>query len=217
MGTETVKTAMKRSNSGPGDTVRRCVDCGNYAVGRPEEYDYTECGLTSVKLLGVMVYRCAHCGSVSPAIPAIGQLHLLIAVSLLQKEALLSGEEVRFLRKVAGLTQAELAEIMGVHKTTPTGWETDAEPIGKENDRVLRSCCFYGMITQIMNSDDPIAMLRASASVVKSLDIREAFKRIKDIKNSGPKDVRVANDSRAAGGAPWFLPEQRNPTPERYM
>jgi putative zinc finger/helix-turn-helix YgiT family protein len=189
--------------------VRPCVDCGASATGRLQEYQYTECGLSSVKLLNVMVYRCHACGSTFPEIPAIERLHLMIAVSLLQKEALLSGEEVRFLRKVAGLTQSELAEIMGVHKTTPTGWETESEPIGKENDRVLRSCCFYGMMTQILTADDPIGAIRASSAAIKAFDIREAFKRIKD-GLTGPKCVRVGNDPEATGpDGPWFLPENR--------
>lgn len=199
---------------------RVCADCGGVAIGSPQEYHYKECGLSSVKLLNVMVFRCRSCGSVSPQIPAIQQLHLMIAVSLLQKEALLSGEEVRFLRKVAGLTQAELAEIMGVHKTTPTGWETGAEPIGKENDRVLRSCCFHGMLTQILNTteptDEPLAAMRASASAIRALDIREVFKRIEN-QLAQPKDVCVGNNPDANSECPWFLPEQKSPLRERCM
>jgi len=203
---EVMTTAFDTSTT---QVARRCVDCGNMMVGKPQEYQYTECGLSSVKLLNVIVFRCAVCGSVSPQITAIEQLHIMIAVSLLHKDALLSGEEVRFLRKVAGLTQAELAEVMGVHKTTPTGWETGAEPIGKENDRVLRSCCFFGMLTQIMNADDPVAAMRASTSAIRALDIREIFKRIRN-NLADPKAVRVGNDPDARGlDGPWFLPEQR--------
>jgi transcriptional regulator with XRE-family HTH domain len=192
-------------------TVRRCVDCGREVVGAAGEYHYTECGLSSVKLTNVMVYRCS-CGSVSPEIPAIDQLHAMIAVSLLLKETLLSGEEVRFLRKLAGLTQEELAEIMGVHETRPTKWEKDHDPIGKENDRVLRSCCFFGMMKQILSNDDPLSALRASSAAIRTLDIREVFKRIVDghLKPPLPKNVRVGNDPGAAGvNGPWFLPEQR--------
>jgi putative zinc finger/helix-turn-helix YgiT family protein len=198
-------------------SVRRCVDCGGLATGKVQEYHYTECGLSSVKLSNVTVYRCAACGSTAPEIPAIEPLHTLIAISLLQKEALLSGEEVRFLRKVAGLTQAELAEIMGVHQTRPTKWETDSEPIGKENDRVLRSCCFFGMMRQALSADHPLA--GASAAALRAMDIREVFKAIDEhAKPTRPKDIQVGNDPESKGiDGPWFLPEQRTQNQERYM
>jgi DNA-binding transcriptional regulator YiaG len=178
-------------------------------IGTSREYHYTECGLSSVKLLNVTVFECL-CGSVSPEIPAIEQLHALISISLLQKETLLSGEEVRFLRKVAGFTQVQLAEIMGVQRTRPTKWETNYEPIGKENDRVLRSCCFFGMIHQLMNTTDPVWATRAASSAIRSMDIREVFKQIKEQKGPvPPKDVEVFNNPEADSvDGPWFLPNR---------
>jgi len=198
---------VKKRLSASEHAVRKCVDCGNLMIGTSREYHYTECGLSSVRLLNVTVFECS-CGGVSPEIPAIEQLHALIAISLLRKEALLSGEEVRFLRKVAGLTQVELLEIMGVHKTRPTKWETDHEPIGKENDRVLRSCCFFGMIHQLVNTVDPVSATRAASSAIRSMDVREVFKRIKEQKGPvSPKNVEVFNNPEATGvDGPWFLP-----------
>jgi DNA-binding transcriptional regulator YiaG len=179
-------------------------------IGSNQEYQYTECGLSSVRLVNVTVFECS-CGSRSPESPAIEQLHTLIAISLLQKETLLSGEEVRFLRKVAGLTQVELSEIMGVHETCPTKWETDHQPIGKENDRVLRSCCLFGMFHQVFNTNDPVAATRAASAALRSMDVREIFKRIKDEQKrpATPKNVEVRNDPDAPGvDGPWYLPDR---------
>src|SRR5207249_3786388 len=92
-----------------------------------------------VMVIVLMHCDCEECGAKVPEIPAIDQLHQFIAIDILRKKSLLSGEEIRFLRKMAGLMQSDLAEIMGVHATRPSKWETDGEPIGKENDRVLRS------------------------------------------------------------------------------
>ena len=38
----------------------------------------------------------------------------------------MSGEQIRRLRKKLGLTQAELAQLLGVHAVSVSRWETDA-------------------------------------------------------------------------------------------
>jgi len=140
-----------------------------------------------------------------PEIPAIEILHYSLAVTILQKKTLLSGEEIRFLRKMGGLTQAQLAEIMGVHKTRPSKWEKGEEPIGKENDRVLRSCCLFGMLQQALDAEDPIAAMRSAAAMIRSLDIRKIFR---ELENERPKvaDQLFENNPNAESpDATWAL------------
>jgi len=168
--------------------VRKCVDCGTSVVGVHKTYHYTECGLSDIKLDDILVFEC-RCGSVMPEIPAIESLHHALALAILQKKSLLSSEEVRFLRKMARLTQAQLAEIMGVHKTRPSKWESGEEPIGKENDRVLRSCGLFGMLQQAVNSDDPVEATRAATSMIRSLDVAKIFKELKNELVAGPSRV----------------------------
>src|SRR5205823_2357762 len=76
--------------------TRPCHECGGTLVGKRQVYDYVECGLTSVRLTDVLVFEC-RCGVRVPEIPAIAELHFLIALDLLRKQSLLSGEEIRFL------------------------------------------------------------------------------------------------------------------------
>jgi DNA-binding transcriptional regulator YiaG len=159
-------------------------------IGNHQSYNYVECGLSSVELLNVLVYDCASCGARVPEIPAIEILHTFIAIDLLQKDSLLSGEEIRFLRKISGLNQAELAEILGVTKTRPSKWESGGEDIGKETDRVLRSCCFFGMVQQLLNTDDPVSTTLSAAKLIRELDVRDVFKKIA-AKMQGPKPVTV--------------------------
>src|SRR6267154_1472264 len=80
--------------------ARRCYDCGKTMVGKRENYSYQEVGLKSVVLLNIVVYHCK-CGAIVPEIPYAGILHNCIAMNVLQKKALLSGEEIRFIRKAA--------------------------------------------------------------------------------------------------------------------
>ena len=71
-------------------------------------------------------------------IPAIERIHQKIAEYLFRKPALLSGEEIRFLRKEMGLKAVELANLLGVSKVTVSRWENSAKPIGILSDRLIR-------------------------------------------------------------------------------
>src|ERR1700688_4527769 len=93
---QTNKEAMKETVK----LERRCYDCGKTMVGKRENYSYQEVGLKSVVLLNIVVYHCK-CGAIVPEIPYAGILHNRIAMDVLEKKALLSGEEIRFIRKAA--------------------------------------------------------------------------------------------------------------------
>ena len=87
---------------------RKCYECGEIMVPRTGAYHYIECGLSKVSLLNITIFECK-CGSLVPEIPAIAQLHRRIAVDLIRKNTLLIGEEIKFLRKMAGLNAVALA------------------------------------------------------------------------------------------------------------
>jgi len=184
--------------------TRRCHECGEMMQGTRQKYDYVECGLSSVSLTNVLVFECT-CGLKVPEIPAIAGLHFMIALDLLKKPSLLSGEEIRFLRKMAGLSQSELAEILGVTPTRPSKWE--ATSASKEGDRLLRTVFFLGMLQHIVKGKDPAKMKSlATQKFIQELDIRELLKSIDD-KVQGPKAVKVENDPTATGDDVWFLPD----------
>src|ERR1035438_3591171 len=90
-------------------TLRTCTDCRGSAVGRRENYTYTECGLKNVVLLEVLVYRCTRCGAEQVEVPNMDGLHRTVALAVLCKPRLLAGDEIWFLRKVAGMTAKTLA------------------------------------------------------------------------------------------------------------
>jgi transcriptional regulator with XRE-family HTH domain len=182
----------------PTQVVRKCHECGGKFVGKRQSYKYEECGLTNVRLSNILVFECS-CGVRVPEIPSISELHCLIALDLLRKPSLLVGEEVRFLRKMAGLSQRELAELMGVTPTRPSKWENAAP--SKEGDRLLRTICLLGMI-QNMDGDKGITLIQKLAA-----DMREVLKTIKYEEEQGPKKLECENDPTAGmehGG--WFLP-----------
>jgi putative transcriptional regulator len=76
-------------------------------IDSPYRYDLT--GLKNVFLAGIAVYGCAKCRTEVPIIRRAGELHRVIARLLLNKPALLTGDEIRFLRKNAGISAKDFA------------------------------------------------------------------------------------------------------------
>lgn len=187
------KTAL-----GSAQVTRRCHECGGTMCGTRQDYQYDECGLTNVRLTNVMIYECK-CGNRLPEIPAIMGLHFTIAIALLRKPSLLDGDEIRFLRKMAGLSQVELAEIFGVARTKPSKWESGA--VSNQGDKLMRTIFLLGLIQNVAKGKDPsIVKSLAAEKFVRELDVRELFKSISK-KKEGPRIVSVEND----GSDAWLL------------
>lgn len=115
----------------------KCPECGQTMIKGMRDYRYIESGLSNVILKNIPVYKCP-CGNEMPEIRAIERIHQKIAEDLFRKPALLTGEEIRFLRKEMGLKAVELANILGVSKVTVSRWENQTKPIGVVSDRLIR-------------------------------------------------------------------------------
>lgn len=172
---------------------RKCYDCGKTMTGKRENYSYQEVGLHSVVLLNIVVYHCK-CGAIVPEIPYTGVLHHCIAMSVLQKKALLSGEEIRFIRKAAGFSATDLARVLGMEKGTISRWENSKQGIGKDADRLLRAVCFArtmerlaGVNTQQIPDKD---FARVLQNMLRSVNITTVLGEIED-KAEGSKPVRI--------------------------
>lgn len=122
----------------------KCYSCGKLMEGKIENYKYVECGLNSVTLKNILVFHCKHCGSTVPEISSATELHRTIALAVLTKDSLLTGQEVRFLRKLAGYSATELAEMAGTSKSVISRWENKSP--GKESDRLIRLICVHKMM-----------------------------------------------------------------------
>lgn len=101
-------------------------------------YHYTESGLETVFLAGITVYQCAGCAEEVPEIPNIAQLHDGIALTLVRKPALLSGADIRFLRKNLRLKATDFAAFLDTTPVSVSRWETGEQPVSKENDKLIR-------------------------------------------------------------------------------
>ena len=116
----------------------KCLNCGTPMKSRKENYHYTESGLPNIVLADVEVRNCAKCGEREVVIPRLDELHRAIAREVIEQEAKLGAEQIRFLRKYLGWSQADLAAHMSVQGETVSRWETGNQDMGPVADRLLR-------------------------------------------------------------------------------
>lgn len=133
-----------------------CSSCGQKVRAKKGDYNYVGSGLTNVVLKGIELYYCPACGEVSPKIPKVKGLHRAIAKGLIEKTSLLTGEEIRFLRKEMGLRAKALAEVMGVDKVTVSRWETGSERISTTADRAIR---LLYQLSELYGAEDVVQSL----------------------------------------------------------
>ncbi len=102
-----------------------CPKCGNrpsYSVAK--KYQYRESGLDNVFVNDVGIFRC-RCGEEYIQIPGIQEVHDQIALKLLKKNSLLTGQECTFLRKWLRLTSVQIADLLGVTRMSVSRWENN--------------------------------------------------------------------------------------------
>ena len=115
----------------------KCPICNSEMTCRTNTYHYRESGLDNIYLLGVEIYDC-NCGEEFVSIPTIPELHTLIGLNLVKKNALLNGKEIKFLRKNMGMTAKKLSEYAGFNNATISRWENGTQTITKPHDLYLR-------------------------------------------------------------------------------
>ena len=120
----------------------RCHSCaGTVRLQRPRSYPYRESGLTNVVLLGgVEIEVCTKCSERTVTVTREEQLLQVLALSLLRKPlGSLGGAEMRYLRKVCGLTQQGLANMLHVRRATVADRERGRSTLAAEGEFVFRA------------------------------------------------------------------------------
>jgi DNA-binding transcriptional regulator YiaG len=120
-----------------------CLECGSQTrktIATPRHpYHFTESGLPDVYLAGIDVLTCRACKSVSPIIPRLPALHRAIALSLARKNGSLTGQEIRFLRKAAGLSAVNFASLLMVEPETLSRTENNRQVLKPSMDKLARA------------------------------------------------------------------------------
>ena len=117
----------------------RCVDCNSQLlIKKNVKYHYLESGLDNVFLIGVTIYECPECRTTAVEIPSIRDLHLSIALHIVEQKEKLSGQEIRFLRKIMGMKAKDLAPKLGYRPTVFSRFENEKSQMGDRGDRLIR-------------------------------------------------------------------------------
>lgn len=117
--------------------IRRCTGCGEPQMEERRVVDYPESGLDNVQLVNVPVWVCKN-GHEELEIPAVTQLHELLAQLIVRKPANLTGQEVRFLRRRVNMQAKEFAERIGLTPVALSRFETGKSPIRPRTGLLIR-------------------------------------------------------------------------------
>lgn len=124
-----------------------CQLCGKELIARVATVEapfvYAQSGLKDIFLTGIVVRECQQCKRELPIIPRIAELHQVIAADLAKKPALLRGDEIKFLRKHAGLPANKFARLIGVTPEYLSRVENEHhDALGSSADKLAR---FFAM------------------------------------------------------------------------
>jgi len=99
---------------------------------------YTDCGLDNVYLIsGYEIENTPYGEGLS--IKNLDQLHLAIGCNLSSQKKVLSGKELRFLRKQMNLTQSDLGQFLGLSSQQVARWEKGESEISGPADLLVRA------------------------------------------------------------------------------
>lgn len=117
--------------------TRRCTDCGEPQREERRATDYPESGLLNVQLVNVPVWVCRN-GHEELEIPAVTQLHDLLAQMVIRKPAALTAAEIRFLRRRIGIQSKEFAQRIGLTPVTLSRFETGSRKPTRRLELLIR-------------------------------------------------------------------------------
>ena len=113
-------------------------DCIKKTSTENAPYRYVGSGLPNVYLVGVAYESCSACGMQSAEIPALNELLAAIARVLFNKEAPITGEELRFLRKRMRIPANQFAAVLGFTDSHYSKFENGKAPIPGSIDKLVR-------------------------------------------------------------------------------
>ncbi|MSP61883.1 MAG: helix-turn-helix domain-containing protein [Myxococcales bacterium] len=145
----------------------RCSNCekGKFRRRIVESHDVSPLlGLDQVMLLKTPALVCDHCGTVTVEGEVLESVMASLARLIVEQGEELRPKEVRYLRETLDLTQAELAERLGLKRLTVVRWESGAVGIGRAQSLALRSLVAWHL-------DDP-RLARQIASLAPRLGPR---------------------------------------------
>ena len=114
------------------------IDMQEIQITNDNPYRYSICGLKNIFLIGISTFYCPECRETFVDIPKIGELHKAMAKDLIEKESLLAGPEIRFLRKNAGFSGVKFAALLRIGPSHLSNAERDRHKLSPTADKMVR-------------------------------------------------------------------------------
>ena len=134
------------------------------------DHHYTECGLSNVLIHGITP-ELDDDGDQVITIPAVNELHRVIAEGIVLHDSGISGEELRFLRTEMGMTQAELARLVHRDKQSVGRWERGEIEIDGAFETVIRKHAIEKLGLNVDLAIDELAERSVPSSRTQQIDI----------------------------------------------
>ena len=93
--------------------------------------------MTNVQLVNVPVWVCPRKHE-EIEIPAVTELHELLAYLIIRKPAVLSGPEIKFLRRRIGIQAKDFAQRIGLTPVALSRFETGSRQVGRRTDLLIK-------------------------------------------------------------------------------
>ena len=119
-------------------------------------YRYKECGLDTITLKGVEEARCEDCGEAYYNFGDIEELHGEIAKTLCLKKEILTGKEIKFIRKYLGFSGAVFVKLVGYEVEHLSRLENGSAAVQEVFDRLVRALVFERLPDREYNLHDLI-------------------------------------------------------------
>lgn len=135
-------------------------------------HHYTECGLQNVFIEGLEIVLDDD-GDEVITIPAVNELHHVIALGIVSHEYGISGDELRFLRTEMGYTQAELAELVHHDKQSIGRWERGEYELDSSAEAIIRRLAIEKLSLKVDSGIDELSRRSIPSAQTQHINIRK--------------------------------------------
>lgn len=136
-------------------------------------HHYTECGLENVFIDG-LEFVVDDEGDEIITIPAVNELHKVIALGIISHEHGMSGAELRFLRTEMGYTQSELAAFVHHDKQSIGRWERGEYDIDSKAEAIIRRLAIEKLMLDSTQGIDELSRRSVPTARAQPINIKKA-------------------------------------------
>ena len=134
------------------------------------KHHYTECGLQNVFIEGLEIVVDDE-GDEIITIPAVNELHHVIALGIVSHEQGITGDELRFLRSEMGYTQAELADLVHHDKQSVGRWERSEYDIDSSAETIIRRLAIEKLSLEVKSGVDELSRMSTPSLQTQTINI----------------------------------------------